>query len=101
MAPRTVLSLNRISVSGLALAKGYPHSVMTGPTTPGLQALAGPLLLPPVPIGMLPTEQLPVLELQHMPSVQVSPGLHLSFGWHVHPSEPGMQSAIATAPEAP
>jgi hypothetical protein len=35
----------------LLLANGYPHSVMTGPTTPGLQALAGsPLSLPPAPI---------------------------------------------------
>ena len=32
------------------LANGYPHSVMTGPTTPGLQALGvPPLSAPPAP----------------------------------------------------
>ena len=51
MAARTVLSLKRMSVSGLLLAKGYPHSVMTGPTTPGLQAVVVvEPELPPAPV---------------------------------------------------
>jgi hypothetical protein len=54
-----------------------------------------------MPIGMPLVEQLPVLELQHRPSVQVSPALHLFIGWHTQPSEPGMQSSISTVPEAP
>src|SRR5438045_2224690 len=33
--------------------------------------------------------------------VHVSPGMHLFMGWHMQPSEPGMQSVISTAPEAP
>jgi hypothetical protein len=36
-----------------------------------------------------------------MPPVHVSPGMHLFFGWHEHPREPGVQSVISTAPEAP
>jgi hypothetical protein len=92
-------------VSGLALAKGYPHSVMTAPTTPGLQAVGVPPLalppLPPPPIATAPESQLPVLALQHMPPVQVSPGLHLFIGWHEHPSDPGMHSVVSTVPEAP
>jgi len=27
--------------------------------------------------------------------------MHLFMGWHMHPSEPGMQSVISTVPEAP
>ena len=42
-----------------------------------------------------------VLELQHVPLTHVSPGLHLFIGWHMQPSEPGIQSVISTAPEAP
>lgn len=102
IAPSTVLSLKRISVSGLLLANGYPHSVMTGPTTPGLHAVAGSLAsLPPPGVGMLPVEQLPVLELQHIPPVQVRPGMQWFLGWHMHPSEPGIQSVTSTAPDAP
>jgi hypothetical protein len=67
-----------------------------------LQAVAGsPLSLPPAPIGMAPEPQLPVFELQHRPSVHASPGLHLFFGWHMHPSDPGIQSVMSTEPEAP
>src|SRR5690348_16192821 len=102
MAARTVLSLKRMSVSGLLHANGYPHSVMMVPTTPGSQAVVGlPPLPPPAPICMLPESQLPVLALQHMPSVHVSPALHLSMGWQEHPSDPGMQSVISIVPEAP
>ena len=36
-----------------------------------------------------------------MPSVHVSPGLHLFMGWHEHPSEPTAQSVGSTPPEAP
>jgi hypothetical protein len=36
-----------------------------------------------------------------MPSVQVSPGLHLFMGWHEHPSEPAIHSVVSTVPEAP
>jgi hypothetical protein len=76
--------------------------VITGPTTPGLQALGvPPLSPPPAPVGALPGVQLPVLELQHMPPVHVSPAMHLFFGWQEHPSEPCVQSVISTAPEAP
>jgi len=51
IAARTELSLNRMPVSALALANGYPHSVMTAPTSPGLQAVGvPPLPLPPAPI---------------------------------------------------
>src|SRR4029079_10462300 len=87
IAARTVLSLKRMSVSGLLLANGYPHSVMTGPTTPGVQAGGMP---PETPASILPLPeaQLPVLALQHMPAVHVSPGLHLFIGWHEHPSDP-------------
>src|SRR5882724_10829485 len=75
---------------------------MTVPTTPGLQALAGsPLSLPPAPIRTPPGPQLPVLTLQHMPSVHASPGLHLFIGWHMHPSDPAMHSVVSTEPEAP
>ena len=89
-------------MSALALANGYPHSVMTAPTTPGWQALGvPPLLLPPAPVTTLPESQLPVLALQHMPPVHVRPGLHLFIGWHEHPSEPGMHSVVSTVPEAP
>jgi hypothetical protein len=27
--------------------------------------------------------------------------MHLFFGWHLHPSVPGIQSVISTVPEAP
>src|SRR3954463_3764483 len=104
MAARTGLSLKRMSVSGLLLANGYPHSVMTGPTTPGVQALGmeppeSPE--PPASIRPVPGPQLPVLALQHMPPVHVSPPLHLFIGWHEHPSDPGAQSVGSTEPEAP
>jgi hypothetical protein len=36
-----------------------------------------------------------------MPPVQVSPGLHLFIGWHMHPSDPAIHSVISTMPEAP
>ena len=39
IAARTELSLKRMSVRALLLANGYPHSVMTGPTMPGVQAV--------------------------------------------------------------
>lgn len=42
-----------------------------------------------------------MLALQHMPPVHVSPDMHLFFGWHEQPREPGMQSVMSTAPEAP
>jgi hypothetical protein len=45
--------------------------------------------------------QLPVLELQHVPPVHVSPALHLFIGWHEHPSDPATQSVGSTEPEAP
>jgi hypothetical protein len=45
--------------------------------------------------------QLPVLALQHVPPVHVSPGLHLFVGWHEHPSDPAGQSVVSTEPDAP
>lgn len=36
-----------------------------------------------------------------MPSVHVSPALHLFMGWHEHPSDPAMHSVVSTEPEAP
>ena len=42
-----------------------------------------------------------VLELQHMPPTQVSPGLHLFIGWHEHPSDPAAQPVGSTVPKAP
>ena len=36
-----------------------------------------------------------------MPPMQVSPGLHLFIGWHVHPSDPAVHSVWSTVPEAP
>jgi hypothetical protein len=85
----------------LLLANGYAHSVMTGPTTPGLQAVVVEPELLPVTVCWVPGVQLPVLELQHMPLVHVSPGLHLFIGWHAHPSDPAAQSVGSTEPEAP
>ena len=72
-------------MSGLLLENGYPHSVMTGPTTPGLQAVAVvPPELPPAPVcPPLPAGvQLIDFELQHVPLMHESPGLHLFMGWH-------------------
>ena len=42
-----------------------------------------------------------VLALQHVPLTHVSPGLHLSAGWHEHPSDPGAQVVGSIVPEAP
>lgn len=36
-----------------------------------------------------------------MPSVHVSPGLHLFMGWHEHPSDPAAHSVVSMVPEAP
>jgi hypothetical protein len=41
------------------------------------------------------------LELQHVPAVHVSPGLHLFAGWHEHPNDPAEQAVTSTVPEAP
>jgi hypothetical protein len=90
-----------MSVSGLLLANGYPHSVMTGPTMPGVHAVGVDASAPPASIKAVPDAQLPVLALQHMPPVQVSPGMHLFMGWHEHPSPPGLHMVVSTTPEAP
>src|SRR5689334_5979910 len=101
IAASTVLSLKRMLVSGLALAKGYPHSVITGPTTPGLHALAMPPLPPAPELPPAPPAPPAPFELMHVPPMQLSPGLHLFIGWHVHPSDPGVHSVVSTVPEAP
>jgi hypothetical protein len=41
------------------------------------------------------------MALQHMPPVQVRPGLHLFIGWHMHPRFPAAHSVVSTMPEAP
>src|SRR5689334_19375221 len=86
-----------MAVSALLLWNGYPQSVMTGPTTPGVQTVPFPFgfpLAPPAPLLLFGRLQLFVAESQHVPFVQLSPALHAPDVSHAQPWVPLTQKPL-------